>query len=100
MPQQPALDVALEALAPRTHEAADVAARRDHAVARDDDRDRVGPARPTHRARGRADLPGELAVGARLAGGDALHRFPYREAMMRAGELQRQVEDQGRGVEV
>ena len=49
---------------------------RQHAVARDDDRDRVAAAGAADRARRRADRMREIAVAARLAIGDRLHRRP------------------------
>src|SRR5436853_1492123 len=100
MLQQPALDAELEALVARAHEAADGLVRADDAMAGHDDRDGIRAARAAHRARGRAQLAGKLAVGAHLPGGNAAHRFPDLQAVMRAREADRKVEDVARIVEV
>src|SRR4051812_37366251 len=92
MREQPALDAELEAVGARAHEAADPSARSDDAMARDDERDGIGAARAAHRAGRRAQHRRDLAVAARLAGGNALHRLPHFHAMARAREAQRQVE--------
>src|SRR5690348_4774810 len=63
----------------------------DDAVARHDQRQLVGTARATDRARGirRADHPRDLAVAARLAGGDAGQGIPNPPLERRSGDVQR-----------
>src|SRR6185436_3376605 len=66
MRQEPALDAELEAFLARSHEAAERAARRHHAVAWHDDGNGIGAARPPDRAGRGAELAREVSVGARL----------------------------------
>src|SRR6185369_3389732 len=89
--EQPALDAELEAFGARAHEATDGLAGPDHAVARHDHGNGIGAAGTADRARRGAQLARELAVGARLPGRDALHRFPDLQAVMRARKRERQV---------
>src|SRR5258706_11329724 len=100
MLQEPALDAELETLPGRAHEAADGAARADHAMARDHDGDGIRPACPAHGARRRADRAGDLAVAQGLARANALHRFPDRDSMARPGDGERKVELEARIVQV
>src|SRR3954470_19050908 len=100
MLQQPALDAELETLGLRTHEAPDTAARGDHAVARHDERDGIGAACAAHGTRRGAQLLRELSIRARLPRGNALHRLPHREPMMRTREAQRQIEGEAAVVEI
>jgi hypothetical protein len=65
---------------------------RHHAVAGDDDRDRVGAAGLAHRPGDALDPPGELAVGLRGAVGDLAERAPDALLELSAARRQRQVE--------
>src|SRR6185437_4456117 len=72
--------------------AAERAAGRQHAVAGNEDRQRVAAAGLAHGARSRGERPGEIAIAARLAVGDVAHELPDAQLEGRAARLQRQVE--------
>src|SRR6476469_9562759 len=72
--------------------AADALTGGEHAMTRHDDGDRIAAAGVADRARRRIRLVRELAIGARFAVGDALHRLPNALLEGRARERKRQVE--------
>src|SRR5688572_25714694 len=100
MPEQPALDADLETFGARAHEAADRAVGADHAMARHYDGNGVRATRSPHRPRRGAELERELAIRARAAGCDPLHRLPHLQPVMRARKRERQVEAIVRVLEV
>src|SRR6185312_15307236 len=72
--------------------AAERAAGRQHAMAGDEDRQRVAPASLADGARLRAELLGELAIASRQAIGDVAHGVPDAELERRSRGVERQVE--------
>src|SRR3546814_16987412 len=66
--------------------------RRQHAMAGDEDRDRIGAAGGADGARNSAGGLGEVAVGFCAATGDRQHLAPYSAVELGAARLQRKIE--------
>src|ERR1700682_3148083 len=73
--QQPALDIDRVALG-HAHEPAERPMTADNTMTGNDERDRIGAARPANRPRRASELARDLAIGARLADWNSRQRVP------------------------